>query len=85
MNERYLTKSRYKLALECPTKLYYTGKKSLYYDTKVDNEFLKALAEGGFQVGELAKLYYPGGYQIEELDFAKALAKTKTLLELQNV
>jgi hypothetical protein len=26
MSNRYLTKSRFKLAMECPTKLYYTGK-----------------------------------------------------------
>ena len=53
MQNRFLTKSRYKLALECPAKLFFTGKKDIYYDTKIDNDFLKALAEGGFQVGEL--------------------------------
>lgn len=31
-----LTKSRFKLALACPVKLYYTGKKE-YPDTKLDN------------------------------------------------
>ncbi len=49
---RYLTKSRFKLALECPTKLYYTAKAE-YGNTKEHDEFLQALAEGGFQVGEL--------------------------------
>ena len=51
----YLTKSRFKLAEECPTKLFYTGKKD-YPDKKGEDPFLAALAEGGFQVGELAKL-----------------------------
>ncbi|MBT5759219.1 MAG: hypothetical protein HOI55_06140, partial [Candidatus Marinimicrobia bacterium] len=42
-----LTKSRFGVALECPTKLRYTGKKE-YVSNKQDNEFLQALAEGGF-------------------------------------
>jgi hypothetical protein len=54
---RYLTKSRFKTALECPAKLYYTNKKE-YANTKMDDDFLKALAEGGFQVGELAKFMF---------------------------
>ena len=62
MTERYLTKSRFKLAIDCPTKLYYVGKQE-YANNSVDNPFLEALAEGGFQVGELAKYYYPGGIQ----------------------
>jgi hypothetical protein len=57
MKTRYLTKSRYKLAKECAHKLFYTSKKD-YYNSKLDDEFLLALAEGGYQVGELAKQYY---------------------------
>ena len=53
---RYLSKSRYKLALECPTKLFYTGKDHLYANQKVDDPFLLALAKGGFQVEELARM-----------------------------
>src|ERR1035437_5810266 len=37
-------------ALECPVKLYYSGKDE-YPDQKKDDDFLAALAEGGFQVG----------------------------------
>ena len=58
MNPRYLTKSRFKLAHECETKLFYTNKKSEYADQSLDDSFLKSLAEGGFQVGELAKYYF---------------------------
>ena len=61
---RYLTKSRFKIAQECPTKLAYTGKPG-YGNTKNDDPFLRALAEGGFQVGALAKLYIPGGTEVE--------------------
>ena len=64
---RYLTKSRFKLALECETKLFYTHKEE-YCDQKVDDSFLEALAEGGFQVGELAKCYYLSGVMIDDMD-----------------
>jgi hypothetical protein len=74
-----LTKSKFKLALECPTKLYYQGKKE-YINKKLDNDFLQALAKGGFQVGELAKCYFPGGINISELDHETALDKTNELL-----
>ena len=43
---RFLTKSRFKLAVECPRKLFYTGKKE-YLDKSRDDSFLAALAEGG--------------------------------------
>ena len=44
---RYLTKSRFKLGLECPSKLYYTNKENVYANTKKDDPFLMALAWGG--------------------------------------
>ena len=84
MKPRYLTKSRFKLAMECPTKLYYTGKKN-YVDKSIEDSFLESLAEGGFQIGELAKLYYPGGHEIKTLDYEKALDETNRLLEEDQV
>ena len=81
---RYLTKSRFILACECETKLFYTGKAE-YADHKKDDPFLAALAEGGFQVGELAKLYYPGGYEIETLNHEQALEQTRKLLQRESV
>ena len=83
MKIRYLTKSRFKLAMECPTKLYYIGKKE-YANMSLEDPFLQALAEGGFQVGELAKLYYPGGHDIDTLDYDKALKETNELLKEEN-
>lgn len=53
--------------MECPTKLFYTGKKE-YANKNLDDPFLESLAEGGLQIGELAKAYYPGGFEIESLD-----------------
>jgi len=82
---RYLTKSRFKLALECPTKLFYTAKKDEYADIKLDDPFLNALASGGYQVGELAKHYYPGGHDITTLDYAQAQMQTQQLLLQENV
>ena len=83
--KRYLTKSRFKLALECPTKLYYTGKKKQYADQKIDDSFLKALADGGFQVGELAKAYFPGGHEIKESGYDDALRKTEAYFQEDSV
>ena len=81
---RYLTKSRFKLARECPAKLFYTKKKE-YPDTKLDDSFLAALAEGGFQVGELAKHYHPGGHDITTLDYEEAERQTNELLQQEKV
>lgn len=82
---RYLTKSRFKLALECPTKLFYTGKSDLYPDRKREDEFLQALADGGFQVGELAKLMFPGGIEITSRSHDEQVAETERLLERDEV
>jgi Domain of unknown function(DUF2779) len=81
---RYLTKSRFRLAHECPTKLAYADDPN-YGNTQDGDEFLKALAEGGFQVGALAKLYHPGGVEIETLDPDKALSATQKLLNQEEV
>ena len=54
---KYLTKSRFKQGLECPTKLFYTNKDE-YANASNSDSFLQSLAEGGFQVGELAKFYF---------------------------
>jgi hypothetical protein len=84
MKPRYLTKSNFALALDCATKLFYTSKDK-YANQTTDDSFLKSLAEGGFQVGELAKCYYPGGVQIDELDYATALNRTQELLLREKV
>jgi hypothetical protein len=81
---RYLTKSRFKQALECPTKLFYAGKAG-YLNNSLDNSFLAALAEGGFQVGALACLMYPDGVEVTDTGHAAQLARTHTLLQLENV
>lgn len=69
--------------MECPRKLYYTGNKA-YVNNQLEDSFLQALAEGGFQVEQLAKLYYPGGHNIDILDSQLALEKTNELLKKDN-
>lgn len=81
---RYLTKSRFKMAVECPTKLFYTGKKE-YKNNKQEDSFLQMLADGGFQVGELAKLMYPGGYEITSKNHLEAEQETQKLLQQDEV
>lgn len=83
---KVLTKSRFKLGLECPNKLYYTKKKD-YADTKVSDTFLEALAEGGFQVEELARMHYPNGILIEgnDWDYQLLWEQTQELLKQESV
>jgi hypothetical protein len=83
---RYLTKSRFKLALDCPTKLYYTRKEE--YKNKSDSDsFLEALAQGGFQVEELARMDYPDGIAIigDDYNYDLLAEKTRKLLEQENI
>lgn len=82
---RYLTKSRFKLAVECPTKLFYTGKPGIYADTRQEDSFLQMLAEGGYQVGELAKCLYPDGVEVTETSHQAALERTASLLQRDRV
>jgi hypothetical protein len=83
---KVLTKSRFKLGLECPNKLYYTKKKE-YTDTKVSDSFLEALAQGGFQVEELARMHYPDGVLLEsnDWDYEFLWQQTQELLKQENV
>ena len=89
MNQpRYLTKSRFKLACECPTKLFYTNKKDVYADQNLDDPFLEHFADGGFQVGELAKHYFPGGTEIGRIgdgDYRVPVDETRKLIESGDV
>ncbi|MGV1012544.1 MAG: DUF2779 domain-containing protein [Flavobacterium sp.] len=83
---KLLTKSRFKIALECPNKLFYTSKKE-YANNKNEDPFLKALANGGFQVEELARLHYPNGIFIntENYEYEKAFKLTQEALQNENV
>lgn len=80
-----LTKSRFKLAVDCPTKLHYAKSENGYRNRNEGNDFLQALADGGHQVGALAKYFYhPDPYgahiTVDTLDKDKALQRTKEML-----
>ena len=60
----YLSKSDYKVAHDCYTKLYY--KKKNYPSVNDTDEYLRFLAQGGYMVGKLAQLYYPEGIEITQ-------------------
>lgn len=83
---KVLTKSRFKLGLECPNKLFYTNKKE-YANTKNEDPFLEALAEGGFQVEELARMHYSNGVLIEgnDWDYQLLWEQTQELLKQDNI
>lgn len=86
--KRYLTKSKFKEGLDCPTKLFYS-QNSQYFNKQQENSFLEALAEGGYQVGELAKFLiseapYKKSITIDTLDTAKAIDETLNRLESES-
>jgi len=84
MKPRYLTKSRFVSAIECPTKLFYLNKKE-YRNIKNEDSFLASLARGGYQIGALAKFLFKDGIEIIERDHELALKTTNELLEKENI
>ncbi|MGJ4734859.1 DUF2779 domain-containing protein [Leptospira levettii] len=83
---RYLTKSRFQLAGQCPTKLYYTSNLE-YANQSLNDSFLENLAAGGYQVGELAKLYESdaNSFEIEGLEIESAVKETEEFLKRDEV
>ena len=75
------------MSLECPRRLYYAYDSEHYANQDVNDEFLKSLAEGGFQVGEFAKLCY--GIEVDNMVATlvadDAIARTDELLKQDNV
>lgn len=86
MKIKVLSKSRFKLGLECANKLYYTNKKE-YANAKKEDPFLQALAQGGFQVEELARMHFADGTLIEGEDwnYQALWDKTYKLLQKENI
>jgi hypothetical protein len=84
MKNRYLTKSRFITAVSCPTKLFYVNKKE-YKNIKNEDSFLASLAEGGYQVGTLAKYLFKNGIEVTEREHDIAISKTAALLQSDSV
>jgi hypothetical protein len=58
----YLSKSDFRVAQTCPTKLYY--KKLGYPSTKDEDEYLELLANSGYVIEKIARLLFPAGREI---------------------
>ena len=72
MINHFLTKSDFKVARTCPTKLYY---RKLGYPTREDgDEYLAALADQGYLVEALARALYPDGRWIGYRDDVESAA-----------
>lgn len=86
-----LTKSLFTTSLGCPRKLYYAVHREEYDNTNSDNDFMRSLAEGGIQVGALARHYYRSKYRsfgyhyIETKNKKEALRQTAEAMSEQNV
>jgi hypothetical protein len=74
-----LTKSAFKLARTCPTKLYYYL--SGYPSIDEKSEYGEVLKKGGHYIGRLAQLLYPEGKLIEANSFEESFDKTREALK----
>ena len=78
-----LSKTDFKVALDCPTKLYY--RKHDYQSINDENSYLEYLAEGGYAVAKMASLYYPNGIRIDNYSgVEKAIEQTKSYMNQEN-
>ena len=75
----YLSKSDFKIAHTCATKLWY--KKHGYPTSNDENEYMKMLADGGFMFGKLAMLLFPEGIEVTGT-IPEAIASTNHLLAI---
>lgn len=83
---KLFTKSAFKVALECPWKLHYYRNPALFTNSNEDDPFLDALAEGGFQVGALAKIYCKIDADLGHImDYDKSVMLTEELMKRENV
>jgi hypothetical protein len=79
----YLSKSDYKTARTCSTKLYY--KKLKYPATQADDEFMELLQDGGYMIDAIAKLLFPDAVIISETNIQSALQATQKLIAHENI
>lgn len=80
----YLSKSDFKVARTCPTKLYY--RKNGYPSLLAENPYLGFLADGGYMVEKMAKLVFPDGIEVGSWnDPVAAFDETRRLMATGNV
>ena len=84
MNMKLFTKSAFKQALFCPASLYYYYDREHYANQMNEDDFLQALADGGNQVGDLAKVYYdvqPDADLAPIMGYDQSVERTKELFK----
>lgn len=79
----YLSKSDFKAARHCATKLFY--KKQRYPSTFDEDPYMQFLADGGFMVGKFAQVQLPEGVIVAELGPEKAAADTAARMGANNI
>jgi len=79
----HLSKSDFKVARTCGTKLYY--RKLRYPSNLEDDPYLEFLADGGYMVETIAKLMFPEGKEIGFGPGVDAVALTQEALKEDNV
>ena len=85
---KLFTKSAFKQALFCPASLYYYYDRENYANQNNEDDFLQALADGGNQAGDLAKVYYdvkPNADLAPITDYDLSVEKTAELLKQDQV
>lgn len=79
MKTTYLSKSDFKAAYDCASKLRY--RKARFPTNLDENDYIQFLADGGFMVELLAKAKFPGGHDlVDDRDQPRAFARTAELL-----
>ncbi|MBX9785640.1 MAG: hypothetical protein K2X48_20340 [Chitinophagaceae bacterium] len=80
----FLSKSDFKIAQSCITKLFY--KKNGFPSADEQNEYLLMLADGGYMVGKMAQLLYEHGIEITtDKGTPEAIVKTEEYLQNENI
>ena len=85
---KLFTKSAFKQALSCPASLYYYYDREHYANQMNEDDFLQALADGGNQVGDLAKVYYdvqPDADLAPIMGYDQSVERTKELFQNDTV
>ena len=88
MRIKLFTKSAFKQALQCPASLYYYYDSEHYANQNNEDDFLQALADGGNQAGDLAKVYYdikPEADLAEVKSYDQSVLQTAELLKRDTV
>ena len=78
-----ISKTDYKVARECPVKLYYRILK--YPSNKDGDEYMELLAEGGYMIGAIASLLFEDAILVDEPDHDKAVKLTEEYFKQENI